>query len=111
MLQPLDGPEPGTEIDLLIGIAPEFIPEKVILSFPVLNLFHNLQLLGLHPEECRGIEEGPAGYLEVELLTALEFREETIGHFDDVDVPGIDLPPFRKADQDLDRILDRVLDG
>ena len=48
--------------------------------------------------------------MEIELLPALEFREETVGHLDDIDIPRIDLPPFRHADKDLDRVLDHFLD-
>ena len=36
----------------------------------------------------------------------VEFREELVGYLDDIDIPRIDLPPLRHADEDLDRILD-----
>ena len=49
--------------------------------------------------------------MEIELLAALEFREETVGHLDDIDIPRIDLPPFRQPDKDLDRVLDHFHDG
>ena len=49
--------------------------------------------------------------MEVELLEALEFREETVGHLNDIDIPWINLPPFRHPDKDLDRVLDHFHDG
>ncbi|MCK7490361.1 MAG: hypothetical protein MZU79_09350 [Anaerotruncus sp.] len=38
---------------------------------------------------------------------SLKFGKEAVGHFDDIDIPGIDLPPLGKPYQDLDRIFKR----
>ena len=51
VLQPLDGTEPAAEIDLLAGTAPKFLAEQVLPVTLVFRCFHDLQLLGLHPQE------------------------------------------------------------
>src|SRR5512138_2184363 len=98
MFQPLDGAEPSAEIDLPVHAGTEIVPEQVIPILPVIVFFFaHFELLGLHPEEGCCVKEGTARELEVELPAPLEFREEAVGNLDNIDVPGIYLPPLRKT--------------
>ena len=63
------------------------------------------QVLGLHSEQERRVEEGAARDPQIESLLVLELGEKPIRHLDDVDPPGVDLAPLGHADQEGNRFL------
>jgi len=99
-LQPLDGAQvfPGLEARL-VGLGEPFVVERTLI------IDGGSQVLGLHPQKHRGVEERPPRNAQIPLAELVQLLQEPVRHLHDIDVPGVDLPPFCHPHQDLDRFL------